>query len=112
MNHQKVIAGTLIILMVALFCSVFFSVFSPQQQEGEGQKEVSLQQKVELDRAWADEQASKVKYFQDERTGLCFAFYGYLNAPALTAVPYEKVKHVLMNPVIEKEPNRKGHPSE
>lgn len=45
--------------------------------------------------------ASDIEYIYDERTGLCYAYLweGASNGgPALTLVPYETVKHLLLNP--------------
>jgi hypothetical protein len=39
-------------------------------------------------------------YFQDKRTGLCFAYYwggSYQGGPALTLVPRDKVEQFLVN---------------
>lgn len=60
------------------------------------------QRQKELDQQAGQKLAAGLQYFYDEKSGLCFAHrwggslqYG---GPAMALVPYEKVKHLLLNP--------------
>lgn len=55
---------------------------------------------VKHNQQFADEISAQILYFQDKKTGLCYAYYwgGAGNGgPALTLVPRDKVEQFLIN---------------
>jgi|GEM_PF-3362597 hypothetical protein len=81
------------VVFFGVICSVVIGVCHLEETSDASQEE-----RVQRERC--NRFAGSLLYFQDERTGLCFAYSYYGDrGGAMTVVPYEEVKHLLVNPI-------------
>jgi hypothetical protein len=88
----SLVAVVTCIVVICITMTLVIKPITPEQEEA-----ITAKQNVKT----AEKVQAGMFYFQDKRSGLCYAYYwggAQSGGPALTLVPRDKVQEFLVNP--------------